>query len=70
MSATSLTYLHEVVRGRLMDNRGDTSKQVRLRQTFVSDESFGALYTGIHVSFVRVVPKCCITFMTWGLILR
>ena len=56
-----------------MDNRGDASQQVSLRQTFVNivcDEGFGALYTGMHVSVVHVVPNCCTTFMTQELILR
>ncbi len=73
MVATSLTYPHEVVRSRMMDHRGSSEEQQSLRQTFlriVRNEGFGALYTGIHVSLVRVVPNCCITFMTYEMILR
>jgi len=73
MIATSLTYPHEVVRSRMMDHRGNQNEQQSLRQTLsriIRYEGLGALYTGIHVSLVRVVPNCCITFMTYELILR
>ena len=73
MIATSLTYPHEVVRSRMMDHRGRSEDQRSLRSTFlriVRVEGLGALYTGIHVSLVRVVPNCCITFMTYEMILR
>jgi solute carrier family 25 folate transporter 32 len=73
MLATSLTYPHEVVRSRMMDSRGLHGEQLSLRQAvtrIIRKEGFGALYTGIHVSLVRVVPNCCITFMTYELFLR
>ena len=73
MIATSVTYPHEVIRSRLMDYRGDDPAKKGLINTFrrvVKNEGAGALYTGIHVSMVRVVPNCCITFMTYELILR
>jgi hypothetical protein len=74
MVATSLTYPHEVIRSRMMDFRGPSGQQQQgIRETFrrvVQNEGYAALYTGIHVSLVRVVPNCCITFMTYEMILR
>ncbi len=71
MIATTLTYPHEVVRSRLMDSRGvDKNGVVKTLQRIVRNEGYGALYTGIHVSLVRVLPNCCITFMSYEMILR
>jgi len=75
MVATSLTYPHEVVRSRMMDFRGghEEGQKQTLRNTFmriIRNEGYRGLYTGISVSLVRVVPNCCITFISYELILR
>jgi solute carrier family 25 folate transporter 32 len=73
MAATSITYPHEVIRSRIMDYRGDDASRKSLVRTFqriVKHEGVGALYTGIHVSLVRVLPNCCITFMSYEMILK
>mmetsp|Transcript_17088 Transcript_17088/g.32323 ORF Transcript_17088/g.32323 Transcript_17088/m.32323 type:complete len:357 (-) Transcript_17088:2320-3390(-) len=73
MVATSITYPHEVIRSRIMDYRGDDASRKSLVSTFkriVKNEGVGALYTGIHVSLVRVLPNCCITFMSYEMILK
>lgn len=35
-----------------------------------ANEGYMALYTGVHVSLLRVVPNCCVTFMTYEMLLR
>jgi len=73
MVATSLTYPHEVIRSRMMDYRGDNTNKNGLLRTLrrvTQNEGYAALYTGIHVSLLRVVPNCCVTFMTYEMILR
>ena len=73
MVATSTTYPHEVIRSRVMDYRGNDPSKTGLIRTFrriVTEEGYSALYTGLHVSLIRVIPNCCITFMTYEMILR
>jgi solute carrier family 25 folate transporter 32 len=73
MVATSTTYPHEVIRSRVMDYRGSDRNNTGLIRTFhriVKEEGYSALYTGLHVSLIRVIPNCCITFMTYEMILR
>lgn len=72
MCASLVTYPHEVIRSRMMDARGaDAGKNVfATAKRIVANEGYGSLYTGIHVSLLRVVPNCCITFMAYELILR
>jgi solute carrier family 25 folate transporter 32 len=73
MIATSTTYPHEVVRSRLMDYRGNDESRKGILNAFrriVKHEGYAALYTGVHVSLARVLPNCCITFISYELILR
>ena len=55
-----------------MDARGGDAGMgaVRTIGRIVKSEGIGGLYTGIHVSLLRVVPNCCVTFLTYELILR
>lgn len=80
MAATSLTYPHEVIRSRMMDYRGSSNGNDgrKLRSNGIlatlrrvtSNDGYIALYTGVHVSLIRVVPNCCVTFMTYEMILQ
>jgi len=73
MCASVTTYPHEVLRSRMMDYRGSDPQGQTLISTFrrvTSNEGYLALYTGLRVSLIRVVPNCCITFMTYELIFR
>lgn len=81
--ATLITYPHEVLRSRMMDCRPTVDRNTcctypikensGLVSTFrrvVTNEGWRALYAGLQVSLVRVVPNCCITFISYELILR
>uniref|UniRef100_A0A7S4W391 Mitochondrial carrier protein n=1 Tax=Ditylum brightwellii TaxID=49249 RepID=A0A7S4W391_9STRA len=72
MTASVLTYPHEVIRSRMMDARGASSagNVFTMASRIIKEEGWRTMYKGLHVSLVRVVPNCCITFMTYELILR
>lgn len=75
MIACVISYPHEVLRSRMMDYRGngkssDARGLVGTYKRIVRNEGFAALYTGLNVTLVRVVPNCCVTFMSYELILR
>lgn len=67
--ACLVTYPHEVIRSRVMDSRCsvtliDTVKSV------IAKEGYIGLYSGLTVSLVRVIPNCCVTFVSYELMLR
>jgi len=71
MSASLLTYPHEVIRSRMMDVRSSagvgfiaTCRQIYQREGFLG------FYSGLPVSLIRVIPNTCVTFVTYELILR
>eukprot|EP00586_Coscinodiscus_wailesii_P008407 CAMPEP_0172522686 /NCGR_PEP_ID=MMETSP1066-20121228/293261_1 /TAXON_ID=671091 /ORGANISM="Coscinodiscus wailesii, Strain CCMP2513" /LENGTH=185 /DNA_ID=CAMNT_0013305715 /DNA_START=580 /DNA_END=1137 /DNA_ORIENTATION=+ len=70
--ASSLTYPHEVVRSRMMDARAETKRRslIGTVRNIIEKEGALSLYSGLPVTLVRVVPNCCITFVTYELILR
>jgi len=71
MTAAVITYPHEVIRSRMMDARGVAGKNiVRTFQHIVQKEGYGGLYVGLRVSLFRVVPNCCVTFVSYELIAR
>lgn len=65
LTACLLTYPHEVIRSRMMDARDIDMKGLNVYSTavrIVETEGWTALYRGMHVSLLRVIPNCCLTF--------
>ena len=69
--ACAATYPHEVVRSRMMDLRGEAGMgMVQITKMIFKEEGWMGFYGGLHVSLLRVVPNCCLTFISYELILR
>ena len=71
MCALLLTYPHEVLRSRMMDLRAMLAPT--LIGTFcsiVTLEGFAGVYLGLPVALLRVVPNCCITFVSYEYLLQ
>ena len=68
LTACTLTYPHEVIRSRMMDARDIHERPmnlIRMTQHLVKNEGWQSLYRGMHVSLLRVIPNCCLTFMSY-----
>ena len=71
MCASLLTYPHEVLRSRMMDSRQTQAPTLRGTAIHIyQKEGLLGFYTGLPVTLVRVIPNCCITFLTYELLLR
>ncbi|KAL3780145.1 hypothetical protein HJC23_012591 [Cyclotella cryptica] len=71
MMAAMATYPHEVVRSRMMDARGNTPKGVfGTLKHIIQTEGYSGLYVGLRVTLARVIPNCCVTFVSYELIAR
>jgi solute carrier family 25 (mitochondrial folate transporter), member 32 len=71
MTASLLTYPHEVIRSRMMDSRlaSEATLGMTCRRIW-AHEGWSGFYSGLHVSLLRVVPNCCVTFLTYELLLQ
>ncbi|KAK9377019.1 mitochondrial carrier domain-containing protein [Lipomyces chichibuensis] len=75
LSASLLTYPHEVIRTRLRqrplaDGRPQYSGLVNCFMTIWKEEGFVALYGGLTPHLMRTVPNSIIMFGTWELIIK
>lgn len=72
MTAAIITYPHEVIRSRIMDARGPVAglNVWQTTQHIIKHEGYAGLYVGLRVSLLRVVPNCCVTFVSYELIAR
>jgi len=66
MTASLLTYPHEVIRSRMMDARTNVGFWQTCRKIHGA-EGFLGFYAGLPVSLIRVIPNTCITFLTYVL---
>jgi solute carrier family 25 folate transporter 32 len=69
--ASLLTYPHEVIRSRMMDSRASTAPTLRgtILQIWTR-EGMAGFYTALPVTLIRVIPNCCITFLSYELFFR
>jgi len=71
MTASLLTYPHEVVRSRLMDVRSTHGLTLwHVCRTIYRTEGWWGFYAGLPVTLLRVLPNTCVTFLSYELILR
>ena len=72
MTAAIITYPHEVIRSRIMDARGPVAglNVWQTTQHIIKHEGYAGLYVGLRVSLFRVIPNCCVTFVSYELIAR
>lgn len=67
--ASSITYPHEVLRARLQDGSTKTSLFPLISQ-IVKEEGIRALWSGLRVNIIRIVPATCTTFVSYEYISR
>ena len=72
MTASIITYPHEVIRSRMMDAREAMARKnvYRTMKHIIEKEGYRGLYVGLRVSLFRVVPNCCVTFVSYEMISR
>jgi solute carrier family 25 folate transporter 32 len=71
MCASLLSYPHEVLRSRMMDSRAQVAPSlVGTAKHIYAQEGFAGFYAGLPVALARVIPNCCMTFLTYEMIFR
>lgn len=64
MTASLISYPHEVIRSRMMDSRSQLGFVQTCQRIWTSEGAMG-FYAGLPISLIRVIPSTCITFMTY-----
>lgn len=71
MTASLLSYPHEVLRSRMVDSRSSVSPTlIGTTQNILRKEGILGFYNGLGVTLIRVIPNCCVTFLSYELILK
>jgi len=71
MTASLLSYPHEVLRSRMHDSRASVAPTLSgITKHIFRNEGFLGFYTGLGVTLLRVIPNCCITFLSYEMILK
>ncbi|EKM49526.1 uncharacterized protein PHACADRAFT_214085 [Phanerochaete carnosa HHB-10118-sp] len=80
MTASIVTYPHEVLRTRLqtyrlarnasIDTHGRVPGIITTAKTIVLNEGWRALYRGLSVNLVRTVPNSAVTMLTYEMLMR
>ncbi|KAG7354514.1 mitochondrial carrier protein [Nitzschia inconspicua] len=71
MCASLLSYPHEVLRSRMMDSRAATAPSlIGTAKHILELEGYKGFYNGLSVTLLRVIPNCCMTFLSYEMIFR
>jgi solute carrier family 25 (mitochondrial folate transporter), member 32 len=71
MCASLISYPHEVLRSRMMDSRAVTGPTLSgTAKHIYANEGIAGFYSGLPVALIRVIPNCCMTFLSYEMILR
>lgn len=71
MTASLLSYPHEVLRSRMVDSRSSISPTlIGTARKILHREGILGFYNGLGVTLIRVIPNCCVTFLSYEMILK